>query len=97
LFFLQRVVRDKIANAALSIPDPQKFSVFEPIPSEISFDWIYLPPLLVAVVLGCLCAYGTTRLLRATGLSRFFWHSGLTFLGFWVLVTSLIGLIFMPP
>ena len=73
------------------------FSVFERIPSEISFEWIYLPPFLLAVVLGYFCAFGTTRVLNVTGLSRFFWHPGLAFLAFWVLLTSLIGLILLPP
>jgi hypothetical protein len=71
--------------------------VFERVPAEISFEWIYFPPFLLTVVLGYLCAYGTTRLMNATGLSRFFWHPGLAFLAIWVLLTSLIGLIFLPP
>jgi hypothetical protein len=66
-------------------------------PSEISFEWIYFPPFLLAVVLGYLCAYGITRLLNATGWNRFFWHPGLAFIGFWVLLTSAIGLAFLPP
>jgi uncharacterized protein DUF1656 len=71
--------------------------VFERIPAEISFDWIFVPPFLIAVVLGYLCAFGTTRLLNTTGLSRHFWHPGLAFLAFWVMLTSLIGLTFLPP
>jgi hypothetical protein len=35
--------------------------------------------------------------LNVTGLSRFFWHSSLAFLAFWVLLTSMIGLTFVPP
>ena len=73
------------------------FFVFERIPAEISFDWIFFPPFLIAVVLGCLCAFATTRLLNTTGLGRYFWHPGLTFLAFWVMLTSLIGLTFLPP
>ena len=71
--------------------------MFARIPSEISFEWIYFPPFLLTVVLGYFCAYGTTRLLNATGMSRFFWRPGLAFLAFWVLMTSLIGLLFLPP
>lgn len=71
--------------------------MFGRIPSEISFEWIYFPPFLFTVLLGYLCAFGVTRLLNATGLSRFFWHPGLAFVGFWVLLTSVIGLVFMPP
>lgn len=51
----------------------------ERIPSEISLEWVYLPPFFIAVVLGFACAYGITRLLNVTGLSRFFWNPGLPF------------------
>ena len=72
-------------------------SVFERVPSEISFDWIYFPPFMFAVVLGYLGAYGATRVLNAWRLNRYFWHPGLAFAAFWVLLTSLIGLAFLPP
>jgi hypothetical protein len=71
--------------------------VFGRIPSEISFEWIYFAPFFFTVVAGYLCAFGVTKLLNATGLSRFFWHPGLAFMAFWVLLTSLIGLVFVPP
>ena len=69
----------------------------ERIPSEVSLVWVYLPPFLVTVVLGYLAAYGVTRLLNATGLSRYFWHPEIGFLAFWVMLTSLIGLFVLPP
>ena len=69
----------------------------ERIPSEMSFDWVYLPPFLITVLLGYLGAYGVTRLLNATGLSRYFWRPEFGFLAFWVMLTSLIGLFFLPP
>ena len=72
-------------------------TVFERIPAEISFEWIYFPPFFFTVVLGYLCAFGVARLLNVSGLSRFFWHPGLTFVGLWVLLTSLIGLLSLPP
>ena len=71
--------------------------VFGRIPSEVSFEWIYFPPFLFTVVLGYLCAFGVTRMLNATGLSRYFWHPGLAFVAFWVLLTSVVGLLFLPP
>jgi hypothetical protein len=71
--------------------------MFDRIPSEVSFDWIYFPPFLFTVILGYLCAVGVTKLLNASGTSRFFWHPGLAFVAFWVLLTSLIGLVFLPP
>ena len=69
----------------------------ERIPSEVSLVWVYLPPFLVTVVLGYLAAYGVTRLLNATGLSRYFWRPEIGFLAFWVMLTSLIGLFVLPP
>jgi hypothetical protein len=71
--------------------------VFDLIPSEISFQWIYFPPFFATVVLGYLCAYGAAKLLNFTGFSRFFWNPGVTFVALWVLMTSLIGLFLIPP
>ena len=69
---------------------------FARIASEISFEWVYFPPALLTVVLGYVAAVGVTRLLNATGLSRFFWHPGLAFVAFWVLLTSVLGLTLVP-
>ncbi len=69
----------------------------ERIPSEISLDWVYLPPFMITVLLGYLAAYGVTRLLNATGLSQYFWRPEIGFLAFWVMLTSLIGLFVLPP
>jgi len=74
-----------------------KSIVFDRIPSEISFQWVYFPPFFFTVVLGFISALGITKLLKATGLSRFFWHPGLAFVAFWVLATSLVGLSLIPP
>ena len=71
--------------------------VFGRIPSEISFEWVYFPPFFFTVVLGFVVALCITRLLNATGLSRFFWYPNLAFVSFWVLATSLTGLLFIPP
>jgi hypothetical protein len=84
-----------IPFSVFSVPAVSK--VLGRIPSEISFEWIYFPPFLFTVALGYLCAFGVTRLLNATGLSRFFWHPALAFLAIWVLLTSVIGLVFLPP
>ena len=72
-------------------------TVFDQIPSEMSFEWVYLPPFLLVVLLGYFAAYGVTRLLNATSLSRYFWRPEIGFLAFWVLLSSLIGLFFLPP
>jgi hypothetical protein len=68
-----------------------------PTPSEISLDWVYLPPFMITVVLGFVASYALTRLLNATGLSRYFWRPEIGFLAFWVMLASLIGLFFLPP
>ena len=70
---------------------------FTRIASEVSFEWVYFPPAFLTVVLGCMSALAMTRLLNLAGLSRFFWHPGLAFVAFWVLLTSLIGLTVVPP
>jgi hypothetical protein len=69
----------------------------ERIPSEISLDWVYLPPFMITVVLGYLAAFGVTRLLNATGMSQYFWRPEIAFLAFWVMLSSLIGLFILPP
>jgi hypothetical protein len=71
--------------------------VLDRIPSEISFQWVYFPPFFFTILLGFVCALGVARLLNVTRLSRFFWHPGLTFVSFWVLATSLVGLFFISP
>ena len=69
----------------------------ERIPAEISLSWVYLPPFLMTVLLGYLATYGVTRMLNATRLSKYFWRPEIAFLAFWVMLTSLIGLFFLPP
>ena len=71
--------------------------MFGRIPSEISFEWVYLPPFMLVVALGFLAAYGVTRLLNATGLSKYFWRPEVVFLAFWVMLSSVIGIFFLPP
>ena len=67
------------------------------LPSEISFTWVYFPPFFFTIVLGFVAALGVAKLLNVTGLSRFFWHPGLTFVAVWVLMTSLTGLFLIAP
>ena len=71
--------------------------MFDQVPSEISFQWVYFPPFFFTIVLGFVGALGVSKLLNTTGLSRFFWHPGLAFVALWVLMTSLIGLTVIPP
>jgi len=66
-------------------------------PAEISLGWAYIPPILVDVLLGLACAYIVASLLNFSGLSRFFIHPPLAFVGLWIFATSLIGLYILPP
>jgi hypothetical protein len=67
------------------------------VPSETSLEWVYLPPFMLAVLLGYAAAYGVTRFLNMTRLSKYFWRPEIGFLAFWVMFTSLIGLFAFPP
>jgi hypothetical protein len=68
-----------------------------PVPSEVSWGWIYLPPVLFVVALGFVGAWILTRSLNRTGLSRYFWHPPLAMLGLTVLLSALIGLFVLAP
>ena len=71
--------------------------MFENIPVEISFGGIYMPPLLLLVLCGVMSAYGITVILNRTDLSRYFWFPPLAFVALTLLMTSLIGLMFLSP
>jgi hypothetical protein len=71
--------------------------MFDRIPAEVSFDGVYFPPFFFTIVFGFVAALGVAKLLNVTGLSRYFWHPGLAFVASWVLMTSLIGLLFISP
>lgn len=68
-----------------------------PVPSEIEFGWIYLPPSLLAVTLGLVVASIVAKILNETGYSRFFWNPPLAWLALVVIATSGIGLLILPP
>ena len=68
-----------------------------PVPAEVSWGWIYLPPMLYVVALGLLGAWVVTRILNRTGLSRFFWHPPLAMLGIAALMSALVGLFVLAP
>jgi hypothetical protein len=71
--------------------------VFEKTPAELPFESIYFPPFFFTVLLGFVSAWLVAKFLNVTGVSRFFWHPALAFLALWVLLSSLLGLTFMPP
>ena len=67
------------------------------VPSEVSWGWIYLPPVIFVVALGGVLAWIITRILNRTGLSRFFWHPPLAMLGLVALMSALVGLFVLAP
>ena len=68
----------------------------KPIPHEFAIAEVYLPPLLVAAVLGLLVALATARLFNRFRLSRHFFYPPLVFLALMVIYTVLIGELLIP-
>ena len=68
----------------------------KPIPHEFAIGEVYLPPLLVAAILGLLAALLTARLLNRFRLSNYFFYPPLVFLALTVIYTVLIGGLLMP-
>lgn len=66
-----------------------------PIPHEFAIGGVYLPPLLIAALLGVVAATATARLLDRLRLSRFFAHPPLVLSSLCVLYTLLIGTFFI--
>lgn len=61
------------------------------IPSEFAIGGVYLPPLLVAGILGVLLAYLTGVLLNRYRLSHYFFYPPLVVLALSIIYTILIG------
>jgi hypothetical protein len=66
------------------------------IPSEFAIGEVYLPPLLVAGLLGMLAAMAAAHLLNRFRLSRFFFYPPLVLLALAVLFTVAIGTWIIP-
>jgi len=61
------------------------------IPSEFAIGGVFMPPLLVASLLGAVAAVVTARLLNRYRLSRYFFYPPLVFLALMIIYTVLIG------
>ena len=61
------------------------------IPHEFAMGGVFMPPLLVASLLGAIAAVVTARLLNRYRLSRYFFYPPLVFLALMVIYTVLIG------
>ena len=66
------------------------------VPTELTVGGVYLPPMLVAGMLGVLLASLTARLLNRYRLSRFFFYPPLVFVALTVLYTVAIGYVLIP-
>ena len=67
------------------------------IPSALSLGFVFVPPIFIDMLVGLLLAWLIARVLNRTGLSRYFWHPPLAFLGLVVLMSSLFGILVLPP
>ena len=68
----------------------------EYIPSEVAIGGVFLPPLLLASILGVVAASLTVMLLNRYRLSRYFYYPPVIFLAIAVIYTGLIGTFFIP-
>ncbi|PXW83886.1 uncharacterized protein DUF1656 [Nitrosomonas sp. Nm84] len=68
----------------------------EYLPHEIAIGGVYLPPMLIASILGVLVTMLTVALLNRLRLSRFFYYPPLVFVALAIIYTGLIGTLFVP-
>jgi hypothetical protein len=66
------------------------------VPSEFAFGGVYVPPMLIAAILGGLLAVLTARLLNRYRLSRYFFYPPLVFVALTIIFTVLIGTFVIP-
>ncbi len=62
-----------------------------PIPHEFAIGGVYLPPMLIAALVGILGAMATTRLFNRYRLSKYFFYPPLVSLALMIIYTVLIG------
>lgn len=66
------------------------------IPHEFALGGIYMPPLLVASLLGLMVAVVLARLLNKYRISRYFFYPPLAFVAMMAIFTVLIGTFILP-
>lgn len=66
------------------------------IPSEFTIGEVYLPPFLIAAILGTIAAIAAARLLNRFRLSRCFFYPPLVFVALAVIFTALFGTFLIP-
>ena len=65
------------------------------VPSELAIGGVYMPPMLIAGLLGMLAVVLTARLLNRYRLSRYFFYPPLVFVALAIIYTGLIGTFFI--
>jgi hypothetical protein len=60
-------------------------------PHEFAIGGVYMPPLLIAAMLGTIAAVATARLLNRYRLSRYFFYPPLVFVALAIIYTVFIG------
>jgi hypothetical protein len=68
----------------------------ELIPKEFAIGGVYMPPLLIAALLGTAAATLTAGLLNRYRLSRYFFYPPLVFVALTIIYTALIGTFIIP-
>ena len=62
-----------------------------PVPHEFAIGGVYLPPMLIAAIIGIVAALLTTRVFNKLRLPRFFFYPPLVSLALMVIYTIAIG------
>ena len=65
-------------------------------PHEFAIGGVYMPPLLIAAILGTIAAVATARLLNRYRLSRYFFYPPLVFVALAAIFTVLFGTVLIP-
>ena len=65
-------------------------------PHEFVIAEVYVPPLLIAAILGTIAAVAASRLLNRYRLSRYFFYPPLVFVALAVIFTVLLGTVLIP-
>ena len=65
-------------------------------PHEFVIGEVYMPPMLIAAILGMIAAVATARLLNRFRLSRYFFYPPLVFVALAVIFTVLFGTVLIP-
>ena len=66
------------------------------VPAEFSIGGVYMPPLLVASILGIITAVMVARLLNTYHLSRYFFYPPLVFVSLSIVFTVIYGALIIP-